>query len=293
MKKFIIYSVITFMATINVLASETKHLTSESKLLVELLGKEIDNTLLAISQIEALAGKNPENVSFSIEGTEQTILDLGMIIDSDEGAGVQVIAVSPQSLAERSGVKSGDVIVMINDKKLSSENFNGVLSELKAEEGEISLVLNRYGKDKKIIISTEKTYRPKYQLNVGTKKEFSDSIGSKGCGRISIFFEPPEAKMLFPAFIHKVDGNGVMRDKLTLKLRAGKHIVHLHELISKRYLSKRGGGVQQSKPIEIDVQANTNYYLAAKFLKEKSFKKFKEKYWEPVVWKKSKASCEL
>lgn len=60
---------------------------------------------------------------------------LGVILEPDEGAGVRIAAVTPQSGAARAGLRSGDRITAIEGKPLSGANGNARLADARARLG--------------------------------------------------------------------------------------------------------------------------------------------------------------
>jgi hypothetical protein len=121
---------------------------------------------------------------------------------------------------------------------------------------------------------------------------FANSDDSKdACGEISIFFNPPLANDIFPATINQIDDEKLKRNRHSYRLKPGKHIIKLHRNFSDPSITGRSVGIDKSKALEINVEANTSYHLGAKYIRKNKNKTFKEKFWEPVVWKKTKKSC--
>jgi hypothetical protein len=109
------------------------------------------------------------------------------------------------------------------------------------------------------------------------------------------FFNPPEAKEIYPASFYKIDDGYLNKDKKSFKLPVGKHTISLHEYITDKNFNRkgRGRGVRKAKSIEIDVKENATYYLGAKFNRKNKLKRSKDEYWTPIVWKISNKECKL
>ena len=115
----------------------------------------------------------------------------------------------------------------------------------------------------------------------------------QACGRVSIFILPPSTKNLYRATVSKVDDDNSKRDRNSFKLPLGKHTVYIHELINDPDFTRRGKSLRKAKSLEINVEENVTYHLAAKFIRSKRLSTYKGKYWEPVVWKTTEVTCTL
>lgn len=283
-------------------------LTPASEQLIDDLKVNIQNTLIAIGENEKRAGKRPEDVYFFLNLPAQQLTNLGIVLDVDNPTtGYSVLAVSPGSEAEALGIAVGSKIVQINDiviSQSSAENALQQLQDLTAGE-KVTLVIENNNMTKKIETNLNGQYVPEVRLEVGSYAEadrsllsaYSNEISEEmenACGRISVFFRPPEARDLFPAFVNKIDDKNVISSRNTFRLPPGKHVIKIHELIIDPFLMGRRHTRQKSKTIEIDVKPNFTYHLAAKFLREYATKTIREEgFWEPVVWKVSQDKCEL
>ncbi len=56
---------------------------------------------------------------------------IGVSINFDKINGTKIIDVVPSSPAERAGIKSGDILISVDDKKITSENYNDILKYIK------------------------------------------------------------------------------------------------------------------------------------------------------------------
>lgn len=288
-------------------------LTAESQQLLQQLSDQIKGTVIAIGQNEVKAGKKAEDIYIALDFPAQKEAKLGLVLDLENAnSGYRVLSTTPGGFAEQLNIESGDVITHVNDTEVSGSNNQQLLKDIQMlTPGErIKLAVNRNGQVHDFDAQLTGRYIPEIKLEVGSQfssENQSDNSGAKDpggeeeadkentnnqCGRVSVFFRPPESRDLYPAKISKVDDESYLIGKSTFRLAPGKHIVKLHERITYRHL-RRKKGIQKAKPLEIDVKPNTNYYLAAKFIRSKRMKMVKEEYWEPVVWKTSERECEL
>ena len=281
-------------------------LTPASEQLIDDLKANIQNTLIAIGENEKRAGKRPEDVYFSLNLPAQQLTNLGIVLDVDNSTtGYSVLAVSPGSEAEALDIAVGSKIVQINDIDLGQSSAESVLQHLQnltAGEKVTLVIENNNMTNKKETILTGQ-YVPEVRLEVGSYAEADNNQISaysnerseemeNACGRVSVFFRPPEARYLYPAYFNKIDDKRVNYSKNTFRLSPGKHVIEINELIisSFKMIPGRKTTREYSKTIEIDVKPNFTYHLAAKFLREDSTK---ESFWEPVIWKETQGKCEL
>ncbi|WP_341502644.1 PDZ domain-containing protein [Gallaecimonas sp. GXIMD4217] len=235
------------------------------------------------------AAQQGENLPpLTMEEPARRYYDWGAVLNKT----LTVVAVSPGSDAQLMGVKKGDRLVAFNGSAVAGEPLKAVLARFETLEQQqpFSVTLAREGKEIQATTKANVKVTPAWRLEIGEVAAKS-APAVEGCGRVSVFFTPPEARDLYPAFVNAIDGEGVLRSRHSFKLAAGTHSIDLHELITDRRLKRRGGGLQEAKTIEIDVKPNTTYYLAAEFIPEQRYKTFKDGFWKPVVWKTSEVSC--
>lgn len=119
------------------------------------------------------------------------------------------------------------------------------------------------------------------------------------CGYVAATPKPPAPKGLFPVAIAQVDGKKVEgRDAARVKLPAGPHQIGVLPQIAE---DRRGRarleelGLDDApatlKTIEINVQADGGYLLAAQLVADRKDRQPSAEYWEPVVWRKTVDSC--
>ncbi|GAA5218441.1 hypothetical protein ACFSJ3_07730 [Corallincola platygyrae] len=113
---------------------------------------------------------------------------------------------------------------------------------------------------------------------------------SKACGRISSFANPPATQDLHRVTIDRLNDKNVT-SKGFYVLEPGIYQVKVYEQINDHRL-RAGRNRGTSKTIEVKVEPNKRYHLAAEFIKDKRYSKT-NKYWEPVIWKVTDEACEL
>jgi predicted metalloprotease with PDZ domain len=216
-------------------------LTPASEQLIDDLKVNIQNTLIAIGENEKRAGKKPEDVHFSLNLPAQQLTNLGIVLDVDNPTtGYSVLAVSPGSEAEALGIAVGSKIVRINDIVISRSTAESALQQLQdLTAGEkVTLAVENNNMIKKIETSLNGQYVPEVRLEVGSYEEadssqisaYSNKISEEmenACGRVSVFFRPPEARYLFPVYVNKIDDKNVISGS-TFRLPPGKHLIKMN-----------------------------------------------------------------
>ncbi len=117
------------------------------------------------------------------------------------------------------------------------------------------------------------------------------------CARVTDLDMAPRSQQMHFARIRKIDGRsvdapyGFAPQGEQHRLTPGKHVLTISEEIEPRYFLSYSLSTQRArnKTIEIDVQADTLVYIAAKLLKSNTYDK---NYWEPVVWKTKSVGCD-
>jgi len=114
-------------------------------------------------------------------------------------------------------------------------------------------------------------------------------FATEPCGTVSVFFEGPETKSLYDARIGAINGKSTLLDVKEHRLTPGKYDIGVYELIDAPELGvdKRHRGY--SKTLQIQVEPNKVYRVAAKFLSGNSLNR--KNFWEPVVWQIDDKEC--
>ena len=141
--------------------------------------------------------------------------------------------------------------------------------------------------------------RHRFTVTVGLLLAASAAQGQTVCGYVATNPKPPVAKGLYPVAIAQVDGNKVEGSNAgRIKLPTGPHKIGVLELIAddrrgRARLEELGIDAAPAtlKFIEIDVQADGSYLLAAQLAEDRKDRATPADYWEPVVWRKLVDSC--
>jgi len=302
MKLVQLFLVLIFGVSGTVAEQPSTDISSESKELLQQMEKQIKGTLMTVSEIETRAGNNMSDFYYSLELPATQQANLGMVIDfNDFQNGYSVISVTPGSLADEQNIVAGDRIVAIDQVKLNSANVDNTISQLQNIQPEqpLNLTIARNGINQEINLIVKGEYIPALKFEIGNPAFTSEQVAENEvdqkteCGTVSVFFTPPEVKDYYPAFFSRINGKGVLRAKDTFRLPTGMHRIHLHELITDPFLNRKGRGPVRAKYLDINIEANTYYQLAAKFNRAKSYKEHRGEHWEPVIWKTTEQKCVL
>lgn len=123
--------------------------------------------------------------------------------------------------------------------------------------------------------------------------------GQTVCGYVAATPKPPANKGLYPVAIAQVDGKKVEgRETTRIKLQAGPHRIGVLQQIAD---DRRGRaqledlGIDDApatlKFIDISVQADGSYLVAAQLIDNPKDRATPADYWAPVVWRKLVDSC--
>lgn len=284
-------------------ALSATQITEQSQTLIENLQDQIKSTVAAVAEVEAKAGNSVKDIYLLVDLPAKHSPNMGLVLDLDSSEdSYKVLSVTPGSLAESLNINQGDLITSINKIAIDKSNKRGAFSELEASSpGDIvNIGLKQSGKETIIDAVVVGQYTPSIKLEIGSEptqepdKSQENNQESTTCGLISVFFNPPETKRLYSAFINKIDDRSVTRGRESFRLKPGKYTIYLHELISDPFFKRRSQISRTAKPLEIDIKKNTSYHLAAKHIRGKYFSDRNGDYWEPVVWKiRENIECEL
>ncbi len=268
-------------------SSELK--SPEAKELANELKQTINTTLSKITELERGVG-NDNGVSLFLQQDAEAISSLGLVLSNNN----KVLLVTPQSQADNLGIESGDQILALRiDNKLKD-----LSTPLQLTSGQAISVQFMRGEQTKTVsgnIALTEALAWKLQTEIPANQDFDEVEirDEKVCGRISKFFRPPESRDYYPVGINQINGKTIIRGREIVRLSPGKHVIKLNEYIIPRGLKIRRPIRIKGKLIEIDVEPNKTYHLAAKFDSSKRLKSKDEQYWEPIIWKVSDRSCEL
>ena len=127
-----------------------------------------------------------------------------------EGTGVLVVEVTSGSPAERSGIKSDDIIIEVNGKSLKNESASYFSSLVSTTEEEMKLVISRSGRNLNISVKPEKVIIP----SVTTNKFV---VEGKRIGYIKISLFAANTDTQFATKLSELEQNGI--DSLIIDVR--------------------------------------------------------------------------
>ena len=258
----------------------------EAQILAENLKRQISNTLAEISRLEQLQGS--EGFAISLSQPSFTFVNLGAVLDAESK---QVLSITPRSNAESLGLKPGDKIALL---KINEESLTDISNGIKLEAGDkIEAEVIRPGVEQTLVLNSVATSKviPAWNLQVNSGDPKSTNEFVSGCGYVSVFFTPPATKYQYPAKVFEVDGDTGFHLRETIKLPAGQHTLKVHEYIPEQMLPRRKPGIEKAKSLEIMVEPDKTYHIAAQFEPDKRLSLVDEAYWQPVVWKVTESKC--
>jgi len=291
-------------------ALDSTVLTDDSQKLIEQLQKKIEATRLAIAVNETNSGNDMENFYHSLSLPEKLYVNLGVLLNSNTAnAGYQIVSVKAGSSADKLGLKVNDFIQHINGievNALPSNTALNTLGNLKPNE-ELTLGVESSGNYKEFKTKLSGVSVPAVTLSMGNSSSSNSSaennepledevtnIGNP-CGAVSLVRPGEFNRVLFK----KIDGLGVPTGRKFIQLPVGKHQLSLYRGYKGNSSGRPDG---KAMPLEIDIQANTTYYLAAKILDESRFDRTrhtvgtriqKKIKWQPFIWKTETKECSL
>lgn len=220
---------------------------------------------------------------------------LGIVADGRRAGedGVLVLAVSPDSPAERMDVRVGDRLVAINGQPLAGvRSPNSLIQQVAAASGgDVRLELERDGR----------------RLTLAGPAGGGQAVAEppEGCGYVSTLGVPPRvSRNIYQAGITQIDGESVpIRDVNRHRLPAGRHVLVVSEFIDDLRVSdvqvhrirqmKRREGAGAYKTLVIDVEPGIRYSVGAQLFEDRLDPESirANAYWEPVVWESRPESC--
>lgn len=234
-------------------------------------------------------GSQPQVV---LEEPARSYFEWGAILNQQ----AKVVSVRNGSVADEMKLQMGDIILSINRQPVAPQQLDDALTILASLDHNqpFSVGIKRDGETLELTGVARATVIPGWRLEVlnTLEEETPSTITDSACGRISVFFTPPVTADLYPAFINSIDGDNVRIKNPSFKLAVNDYKVGVHELIDEPSL-RRGGGSAPEKLIQLTIEPNKTYHIAAKFIREKRYQRFDAGYWEPVVWKVTEQTCQV
>ncbi|HEY9031240.1 MAG TPA: PDZ domain-containing protein [Kangiella sp.] len=268
-------------------SAQTNELKSaEAQILADNLKREISRTLAEINRLESKQDSTTESLSLVLSEPAYQSISFGVVIDPDSNT---VLSVTPHSNAEALGLKAGDVIKELSVdgvvvKKIADGLKLKSASSIEAQirRGDRTIPLNAIAQSNLI---------PAWSLQVSSNKSAQNEPELAGCGYLSVFFTPPGTKYQYSAKVFEVDGETGFHYRDTIKLPSGPHSIIVHEYIPDGMMSRRKPGIEKGKTLELTIEPNKTYHIAAQFDPKKRLKVVDEDYWKPIVWKVSDSKC--
>lgn len=270
------------------------------------LREELRVLMLDLAASGAIDDRN--GVALEIDEPARRVNDLGLLVDSSSAerakGGLKVLAVTPGGTAERLGVRGGDVLVSVNDRSLASLGVDAsgqpeaarlLRESVSAVPDGDSLALGVRRNERTFAVSgpVASVHVPAVRLTVGAA---ASAATASGCGRISVFGQPPRSENLHEAKLVAVDGRlPGPTDATSFRLEPGTHTLTVGEGIESRYLSfndrLRNAQSNRYKTLTVEVRAGTTYFLAARLNQDRITESKDGAYWDPVIWNEVAESC--
>lgn len=231
---------------------------------------------------------------------------LGVLVDSTSPArardGLHVLGATPGGLADRLGLRPGDVLVEVNGISLRQlgADANGralaasilatrvanlpasVPLRLSVERDGVALAMNAPSHDANAHAAED---------SAAALAETDSAVATSAdgrCGRVSTFDVAPRSKHLYHARIMLLDGTTPgPSGQQSFRVSPGEHHLVVSEDIPT--LEMGVGEIatlrkHTNKPLTITVDANTKAMVAAQFYPDKASDLTQGTYWAPVVW---------
>lgn len=261
--------------------------------------RELDAALLQMSERGELKDAGRPQV---IQKPAQVRYELGAVVDvrSSRGAGLPILAVTPEGAATRIGMKVGDRLVALNGVRLDGTAAPAPLLEqaMQSGQGRITAAVMRGTATQTLQGAADIVAVPAYRLEIGP-----DAKGA--CGFVTVRAGTvPKTRNIFRAEITTIDGRSTpLQSTNRHQLAAGRHVLVVQELIDTNRVSpsqlvqiakmKRFAMAKAYKPLVIDIKPNTSYRIGARLLRDKlDVQSLRDNaYWEPVVWEEVAERC--
>ncbi|MDN5780429.1 MAG: PDZ domain-containing protein [Luteimonas sp.] len=262
---------------------------------------EVDAALLHLAERGAL-GRFDQPLTISRPARVR--YELGAVVDvrKPDPRGLEVLAITPDGAAARMGLKAGDRLLAINDRRLDGATAANVLVDaVRDSDGAVQLLAARGKSRIELSGHADTAAVPAYQLTIGEPAPGA----ATGCGYVSYSATPPGSQGLFETLITRVDGRSTPPAGINLlRVPAGRHVLTVQELIPEHRLSasqnlqrglmRRQLMARAYKPLVVDVRPDTDYRIGARLHKDRLDRESvrANEYWEPVVWEQRAIRCQ-
>ena len=292
----------SFIAPIHAQEAKLEH-SESTEVLMQQLRNEIIGTLLTIAENEKKLGKDMKNFNYSLVIPSKEHIEIGMVVDARElDEGINVVSVTPGSLADEAGIAAGDTVIEINEINVADAHKLNVIKYLwNFNTGqEMTLGLMSGGKYKRVTLLTSVTYLPQVNLKIGLPELLGEKDNnSQQCGIVYLGTIPEDVNSHALQF-KKINGVNKKVGKMFSRLPVGHHKLEF-KLGSAHSNAVFRGEVEE---MDIVIEANTQYYVAAvrvpvddeplrnDMTTDTRIENNMDTEWRPVIWKTKQKYCD-
>lgn len=318
LQRILRFLVLSMLVPIGAHAGDTASVAAPAATNAETEQRLRQDVQLMLSQLATSGafGEHPEQVSLHLDEPAHRVMNLGVLVDS-AGAdhardGLRVLGATPGSIAERIGLRPGDVIVAVNGLSLrglgaDADGHALAAARLKStvealpDAAPLQLDVLRAGDAVALNTPVHSVYLPALRMQLGAAALASTDAAAAapadggGCGRISTWDVAPRSDRLYHARIILLDGvtPGPSGGE-TYRVTAGTHKLLVAEDIPTRQI---GAGEIASlrrntdKELIVTVKPGTTAMIAAQLHVDKTNEVLRGGFWDPVVWREMPLSC--
>jgi hypothetical protein len=271
------------------------------------LEKKIIGTLLTIAENEKKVGNDMQNFNYSLVIPAKKHVEIGLVVDTRElDKGINVVSVTPGSLADEAGIAIGDTIIEINEINVADAHKLNVIKYLwNFNSGqEMTLGVMSGSKYKRVTLVTSGIYLPQVNLKVGLPELLGEEDNnSQQCGFIYLGGKAPRYEGLVGLRFKKINGTN---KKINGPLEGVRNLYTRLPVGNNKLEFSLGTSSKFVKEMDIVIEANTQYYIAGmrfpKSVNDKSLKSIArigtriernmDFEWRPVIWKTEQKYCD-
>jgi|GEM_PF-1806258 len=314
-------SLILGLTFICVSASSGEFKSPQAQKLADQLVQAINQKVAEIAALEIAAGVAPKDVKINLSQQERYDSGrFGAIIDAKNTG--KIISVTPRGQASQLGLRSGDVILAVNNQPLNTSNKAWLSALQYADDNtEIALKVRRNSQElllsgtfkakyipewqfissKELLLQGKLKARfiPEWSLNISAPvmpekvvRRNESNIPPDSCGRIIVSGNAsapnPFNGIQSIAVIKAIDDERVMRERTRIKVSPGDHRFKISSAFEKN---------EEPNEYSLYVEPDKNYYMIyAKSVdwRDESGNLLDEKsYTGPIIWKISQQECEM
>jgi hypothetical protein len=281
---------------------------------------ELRAVMAELVESGAFGSQPSRQIALDVNTPAQRVSDLGLLVDSahPQVDGLHVLAVTPDSNADRMGLRAGDVLLALNGASFANDSsaaatLRNTIEHL-PDRSALAFDVERDGRQQTVSGTLASVYLPPMHLTVGDTGALASTAtaatpmvaataaadpapAQQGCGRISDFDSAPRQQDLHAAKIMLIDGvtPGPSGTK-SFRVNAGSHTLKVAEQIESRYLgfndrARNAGKNDRYKTLRVDVAPDTTVLIAAHLNPDKRNDPSNGVFWNPVAWKQITESC--